>query len=116
MTTLALTAKRAEQKVTAIAFPGIPWKLYYATAAVVLMVLLISYVYMVNQLTGGSYVVKNYNKEIRALAAENKELQTNFAESGFLGDVQEKAKELQFEKTADVTYVQLLQNSVGIAK
>ena len=78
--------------------------------------MLVMYVFLVNQLTGGTYLIKNYNKEIESLSRENKILENNFAEAGFLGSVQNKTRELNFEKTTKVTYVQILDNSLAKAK
>ncbi len=116
MTTIAISYKAAQQKIRAINAPHIPWKAYYVVMLAVLLCMLVAYVYLVNQLTGGSYVIKNYNREITELTAANKELQTTFAESGFLGNVQERVKSMNFEKTTEVTYVEILKNTVGVVK
>jgi len=83
---------------------------------VALAVMLVIYVVLINNLTQGSYLIKNYNKQMDTLLTQNKNLQTSFAESGFLGNVQDRVQALSFEKTTQITYVQLLDNSLGMAK
>ncbi len=68
------------------------------------------------QLTQGAYLIKKYNKEVGSLTAQNKTLETGFAESGFLGSVQEKAQALNFEKTTGVTYITVMSGSLAEAK
>lgn len=116
MTTLALTYKGIHQKITSLSLPTINWKLISLLSILFFVAMLVSYVFLVNQLTGGVYLIKNYNKEISTLSKENRILETNFAESGFLGQVNQKAKNLNFEKTTEVTYVQVRDTSLAQAK
>ena len=116
MTTLTLTRQAVQEKNRTVKFPRVAWKTLYLIGAALLLTMLVFYVYLVNQLTGGSYLIKNYHREISSLETKSKVLQTNFAESGFLGNVQEKMKELNFEKTTQVTYVQLAGNPLGMAR
>ena len=74
------------------------------------------YIFLVNGLTHGVYVIESYNKETRVLAKENRILETNFAESGFLGKVTKKANELSFEKTTKVKYIEMANNSLANAQ
>jgi hypothetical protein len=92
------------------------WKLVYFFAALFSLALLVFYIIMINDLTRGAYLIKNYNKQTVALSTENKTLQNQFAESGFLGGVLQEARALNFQKTSKVTYVQILKNSLAEAK
>lgn len=94
----------------------INWKAVYVVSFVACLAMLVLYIVMVNQLTRGAYLIKSYNKDIRTLTSENKTLEASFAESGFLGDVEMKAKELSFEKTTNVKYIPLVQNSLAQVK
>lgn len=80
------------------------------------MILLLFYIFEVNQLTQGSFLIKNYNKDIKNLLVENRDLQTNFGQASFLVSVQDKAQALNFEKTTHVTYVKILQSFLAEAK
>jgi len=75
--------------------------------------LLIFYVWQVNELTRGTYVVNNYLKEISKLSEENKNLQISFAESSFLGEALAKIQALDFQKVTSVKYIQISDNSVA---
>ncbi len=116
MTTITLSYRAAQEKIRSAQLPKIYWKAYYAVMIAACLALLVSYIFFINQLTGGTYLIKNYEKEINTLTAQNKDLQTSFAESGFLGNVQSKVASMDFQKTTNVTYVQLLNNSLGLAK
>lgn len=116
MTTLALTYRDIHQKVKALSWPAINWKLILLLGVLFFVAMLVSYVFLVNQLTRGVYLIKSYNKEISTLSKENRRLETNFAESGFLGQVNQKAKNLNFEKTTKVTYVQILDSPLARAR
>ena len=116
MTTVALTYRGIHQKVKALSLPTLNWKLISLLGILFLVAMLVSYVFLVNELTKGVYLIKNYNKELSSLTKIHKVLETNFAESGFLGKVTQRAKTLNFEKTTQVTYVQLLDNTLAQAK
>ncbi len=109
MTTLAYSISKV--KSVSLTMPIINWRKIYFIGAIFTIALvffsLIYYVFGVNDLTKGAYLIKNYNKEIKSLSSENAKLQTNLAEIGFLGNVQEKAKELSFQKVKDVNYIQI---------
>ncbi len=115
-TTLHANNRALYHKIPVLGAIKINWKLFYLSAIAASLAMLIMYIYMVNQLIQGAYVIKNYNKDVAALLKENKVLEVNFAESGFLAGVQEKARELSFEKTTGVTYIKVLQNSLAEAK
>ncbi len=116
MTTTTLSYRALQHKIIPLNFIKINLKLVYFLAILFSLVMLVFYIFTVNELTKGAYLIKNYNKEVVSLLEENRNLQTNFAESDFLGLAQEKAKELSFEKTTNVTYIQILQNSLAEAK
>lgn len=113
MTTLTLSYKAVQSRVASINLFKINWKIVYFLGILFCFSMVVFYVLLVNQLTGGTYVIKSYNKQIITLINENKSLEDSFAESGFLGNVQEKTKELSFEKTTQVKYVQILENSLA---
>jgi len=116
MTTAALRYKASHSKTLALHVPKMQWKLLYAVGILVSFAMLILYIVQINQLTSGAYVIKSYNKEISALTTQNRDLQTHFAETDFLGAVQNRAAGLSFEKTANIQYVQILDSSLGMVK
>ena len=116
MTTLTLSAHANSYKSKTISFPGLSLKALYLFGAILLLSMLIFYSININELTRGTYLIKSYNKEIKNLSAQNSALEANFAESGFLGGVMEKAKALNFEKTTEITYIEILESPVAKAK
>ncbi|MSU60586.1 MAG: hypothetical protein EXS52_01570 [Candidatus Staskawiczbacteria bacterium] len=116
MTTLALTYKGIHQKVASLSLPSINWKLVSLLGILFFVAMLVSYVFLVNELTKGVYLIKSYNKEISSLSKENRILETNFAESGFLGKVTQQARSFNFEKTTAVTYIQVLNSPLAQAR
>ncbi|OGZ68431.1 MAG: hypothetical protein A3D44_00620 [Candidatus Staskawiczbacteria bacterium RIFCSPHIGHO2_02_FULL_42_22] len=94
----------------------VPWKLAYALALLASLLLVVYYIVMVNQLIKGAYTIKSANKKIEVLMAQNREAQTHFTESSFLGNTMQQAKDLGFEKTTTISYIQILQNSLAKAK
>lgn len=108
--------KKIKNKVKVAVFPKINWKIICFAMFFVCLSLLVYYVWQVRYLTGGSYMVNSYEKQIAQLLNEKKELEVNFAESSFLGQVQQKIRDLNFEKTTSVQYIQLPDNYLASAK
>lgn len=111
MTTIAL-----QYKLKAISLPAVNYKFVYMFAIAILFLMLGFYVYSINTLTGGSYVIKGYNKTIDQLQQENNSLEAGFAASGFMGFAQQKARELGFEKTTQVTYIEIVGGGLAQAR
>ena len=118
MTTATLSFLRVQQKAKAINFPKANWKMVCSVGFIVSFALLVFYVWQVNDLTRGSFLINSYEKQISQLSDENKNLQVSFAENSFLSQAQQKAEALHFQKVtfASVKYIEILDNSVAIAK
>jgi|SRR5579863_9847551 len=112
-TTLRLHSQAARHKSSAISAISINWKLVYACAMLASLAMLVFYIYQVNQLTRGAYAIRGYNNQISSLAGENTNLEAQFAQSDFLAGVAQQAQALGFEKTTNVAYVQIMQNSLA---
>ena len=106
MTTLTLVYTKIQK----IELPTINWRLVCCVGFVVCLVLLVFYVWQVNSLTAGSYLMNSYQKQISELLEENKNLQISFAESSFLGQALEKIQAMNFQKTTSVKYIQIPDN------
>jgi len=98
------------------AIKAVNWKLFFIAGLFLTFILLIFYAYQINELTKGAYLIKDYSKQIKILSQENKNLEINFAESSFLGQVEAKTEELGFKKTALVKYMQIMDLSFASAK
>lgn len=116
MTTLALGYRAVQKKATSLGVLKMPWRGLFFFGVGVCLALTVIYVVLINQLTGGAYLIKNYNSQISNLLGQSNALQANFEGTGFLGSVQKKAKDLQFQRTAEITYVQILETSLAKAK
>lgn len=116
MTTATLNYRAIHSKITSVNFPIIKLKIVYLTFILLSLLMLVFYVYSVNQLTKGTLIIKNYYKEIGLLTKENRSLEISLAEAGFLGRAAERAGELSFEKTKNIKYIQILEGSLAKAK
>ena len=105
--------KRIQSRVESASLPEVNWKIICVAGFLASLVLLIFYVWQINGLTRGSYLINIYEKQISRLSDENKNLQFSFAESSFLGEVLAKTQALNFQKVTSVKYIQILDNSVA---
>src|ERR1035437_4074273 len=114
--TLARVQKNLQARVDSIDLPVINWKAVCFIGFFLTLASLIFYVWQINDLTRGSYLVNSYEKQISQLSSENNNLQVSFAESSFLGQALEKIHALNFQKTTSVQYIQILDSSVATAQ
>ena len=108
--------KNLQAKINSVDLPVINWKAVCITGFFAVMALSVFYVWQVNDLTRGSYLINSYEKQISNLSAENKNLEVSFAESSFLGQALEKIQALNFQKTTSVKYIQIPDSSVAVKK
>ena len=116
MATAALNSYHTHSKISSANSQIFNWKMVCLFALVAVFCSLFFYAFQINALTKGTYLVNSYEKNILAIAKENRNLEVNFAESGFLGEVQQKTKQLNFEKTTSVKYIQIPDNSFAYIK
>lgn len=100
---------QAQNKHSLLRFPAIKlnWNLCCFVGLFMIMFLLFFYVYTINELTKGAYLIKNYEKRTDELSQKNKDLEVSFAKSGFLGNLETKTRELVFEKVKKIKYIQI---------
>jgi len=119
MTTLVLAYNRIQKKVQtgidAIEVPSVNWKAICVACFMACFALLIFYVWQINSLTKGAYLVNSYQKQIAQLSKENKNLEVAFAQSSFLGQAVEKVKAMNFQKAVLVKYIQVPDNALAKA-
>lgn len=117
MTTATLTFSRAQKnlqaKIDSINLPIINWKIVCCTGFFIGLFLLIFYVWQINDLTRGYYLINSHEKQISKLSEENKNLEVSFAESSFLGQALIKIQALNFQKTTSVKYIHIPDSSVA---
>ena len=118
MTTATLSfhgvQKNLQAKVESIDIPAINWKAVCFIGFFISLTLLIFYVWQVNSLTRGSYLINSYEKQISSLSGENKNLEISFAESSFLGQALSKIQALNFQKATSIKYIHILDNSAEV--
>ena len=114
MTTLVLGARAIHHKFTSVNILRINWKLVYSIGIGLSLLMVIFYIFLINQLTSGVYIIKSYNGQINILSQENNTLQAHFAQADFLGQAMVKAENLHFEKTTNIAYVQILESPLAI--
>lgn len=107
MATAALKLFSAHNKAQTLNLPKINWKVFCVISFIMLFFSLVFYIYQINNLTSGTYSIKVYESKILDLSKENRKLEVSFAESSFLGAVETKTRELNFQKTARVKYIQV---------
>jgi hypothetical protein len=108
--------KNLQAKIGSISFPEINWKIVCILGFIACLPLLVFYVWQINGLTRGSYLIGSYEKQISKLSEENRNLQVSFAENSFLGQALAKMQALNFKKVTSVKYIQILDNSVATAQ
>ncbi|MCX6724442.1 MAG: hypothetical protein NT155_04760 [Candidatus Staskawiczbacteria bacterium] len=96
--------------------PAINWKTACLLGFIVSFFLLVFYVWQINDLTRGSYLMNSYEKQITKLSDENKNLEISFAENSFLGQALQKIQALNFQKTTSVKYIRISDSSVAVVK
>ena len=104
--------KNIQSKVASVNFLKVNWKTVCFASLFLCLSILIHYVWQVNHLTKGSYLIVNYEKQINKLSDENKNLEVNFAKNSFLGQVQQKIQALNFQRATSIKYIQILDNSL----
>ncbi len=111
--TLALSSvqRKIQNKVDSIDIPMINWKSICYIGFVACSVLLVFYVWQVNGLTRGSYLISNYENQISKLSDENKNLQISFAENSFMDEAMVKVQGLNFQKAVNVKYINIMEDS-----
>ncbi len=120
MTTATLSFSRVQRnlqsKIDSIDFPVINWKFVCLFGFFVVLLLSIFYVWQINELTEGFYLVNTYEKQINILSEKNKELQVSFAENSFLGQAIEKIRALNFQKVVSIKYIPVPDNLLATVK
>ena len=105
-----------QAKASSVSLPMINWKAVCFAGFLMSLILLIFYVWQVNELTKGSYLINSYEKQINKLSDENKNLLVSSAESSFLGEALIKIQALNFQKNISVKYIQVLDSAAKVAQ
>jgi hypothetical protein len=109
MTTTILRLPR----IKTFSLPSLNWKAICFLGFLMCSLLLIFYVYQVNSLIAGKYLINNYEEKFKAISAENKKLELGFAENNFLSEVLSKTQDMNFQKIISVKYIQIPDGAIA---
>lgn len=120
MTTLTLTytrfQKRVESSINSIELPSVNWRVVCFLGFFASLSLIIFYIFQINALTQGYYLINSYEKQVNQLLEEKNNLDISFAESSFLGQALEKTKALNFQRAISIKYIQIPDNLLAKSK
>ena len=74
--------------------------------------LLIFYFIQISSMASEGYQVRNYQHSINELSTENKVLEVNLSQINSLAGIDNRIQEMGFQKVGEISYIQLLENSV----
>ncbi len=104
------------KKLNSAALPAVNWKVFSAASLFLICTLLVFYVFWVNALMNSTYVLNQFEKQLKATADESRNLEVALAETGFMETLREKTTQMNFEKVSGIKYIQIAENSVARAK
>jgi len=113
MTTHTLVQASLSNRSFSIRLPRINWRIFLLLGFCSVLFLSVFYIFQVNTMIKSGYLMKNYQKKIDNLINENKNLEVNLAQISYLENIQKKTKELNFEKTQTIKYIQILESSLA---
>jgi len=87
-------------------------KLCILFGIIFIIALLGLYVFQVNDVARGTYLIKQYERQLSVIAQENSGLKINFSKSNSLDNIEALAKSLDFEKAGGAKYIQILGSQV----
>jgi hypothetical protein len=91
-------------------------KILILLSALAVFSLLVFYIFQINNLVSGKYLLAAQQKSFKNLSQENEKLEANLANLGSLSDIEGKVSELGFERIGQIHYVQILEGAVARAK
>ncbi len=89
-------------------------KLFWILSFVLISFLSIFYIFQSIQITQESYLILDYENQIKVFDQENEGLEMNFAENYSLDDVEALAYELDYEKLEKIHYIKTTSSVVVV--
>ena len=87
-------------------------KFFLVVTSILIAGLLIFYIFQINELIQGSYLVKDYEQNFKQVTRENKILENNFLKSNSLDNIEILTRSLNYKKVGEVKYIQIMGSSV----
>lgn len=113
MTTHTLVQSSSFNKLFSLRLPRINWRIFLLLGFCSVLFLSVFYVFQVDEMIRGGYLMKNYQKKIDTLLRENKNLEINLAQISYSENIQKKAAESNFEDIQTIKYIQILDSSLA---
>lgn len=112
MTSCSLVRQIPYKKLNLIKLPKINLRILWVVSISLIVLFIGFYIYQVNVEASERYSIQEYQKRITELSRENKILEINSAQIGSLDNITKLLKELSFEKTGKIHYIQVLDTQV----
>lgn len=93
-------------------FFRVNFKIFWIFSFLFIIILFGLQISQINVLTKEIYSVKNSKEKISLLEKENKILEISSSQTNSLGKIEEKLKELGFERVGKAKYLRILEGSV----
>ena len=90
----------------------LPSKITWIGVAISMAFLVFFSIFQVGLMTKEIYAIRDYQKKIKDLSHANKLLEINFSQKNSLSYVEDLIKNLNFEKTNKIQYIQVLEGQV----
>ncbi len=88
--------------------------LFLISGLILLFGLLGLYIFQVNEITKGMFLVKNYNKKLENLLQENKILEIKFSQLNSLENLGLLVSQLNFDEAGKIDYIKIPEGTVVI--
>lgn len=113
MTTQTIAQTLSINKIFLLRFPRVNWRAFILLGFCAVLSLSVLYVFQINRMVQGAYLINSYQKQINELTQTNKNLEINLAQISYLENIQNKTQELNFQKVQKIKYVQILDSSLA---
>ncbi len=89
-------------------------KIQYIISFLLLALVVFSYVNQVGSLTQETYLIEKYQEQISNYSQESRSLEYQFLQSNSFFEVENIARELNFEEASKVSYIEVLGSEVVV--
>ncbi len=113
MTTQTIAQAASFSKIFPFRLPRVNWRVFILLGFCAALSLSVLYVFQINRMVQGAYLINSYQKQINELTQTNKNLEINLAKISYLENIQNKTQELNFQKVEKIKYVQILASSLA---
>jgi predicted PurR-regulated permease PerM len=87
-------------------------KMFWILSFVLVIAFLVSYIIQVNSLAKETYQIQDYQQKIGKISQENESLLSNALKESSLSNIETIIKDLSFERTQKIHYIQVLDRQV----